>query len=187
MTGRSGPQTSLDPRVFVIPAVLVATVLIVGRYGVSTNYDLSVSLSASGDAPGVTRVSSADISLRDDAGREVAGLVTDGEYGAAYLLRPAGTVCLRVENGDLRGDYGRAWMSCVKNQRKWLARELPKVTRVVVTRAGCKAESVTTFHVSDDMAYVWWIPLPHVGGRPVKYVSLWLELDESRCVLSSRQ
>ena len=63
-----------------------------------------------------------------------------------------------------------------------MARWAPQVRDARVAVAGCTVERVTVRRRSSSDWWLWWVPLPHVGGTPLGYHTLELHLDSARCV-----
>jgi hypothetical protein len=48
--------------------------------------------------------------------------------------------------------------------------------------ARCDFKAVpVTLHESREEWWVWWVPLPHIGGKPLTYFSLSISVDGSKC------
>jgi hypothetical protein len=74
------------------------------------------------------------------------------------------------------------WQRCSAAQSQWMARWAPQVRDARVAVAGCTVERVTVRRRSSSDWWLWWVPLPHVGGTPLGYHTLELHLDSARCV-----
>ncbi|HBY63610.1 MAG TPA: hypothetical protein DEH78_27610 [Solibacterales bacterium] len=96
----------------------------------------------------------------------------EGEYAecAEAARRPAGSA-------------GQpSWTDCFDRLSRWIPRWGREVRAVEVTLPGCGPVRVETrLGRSSGDWWLWWVPLPHVGGTPYSTYSLLLEVKARQC------
>jgi hypothetical protein len=145
---------------------------------------LSVAVAAGGLAWGAWRAhtrASVHLQVHDHAGRtdrqlwreavEASVRLHDGErrlraeaqleppHGLPRWLGPAG------EAVDCRPSLAReAWQTCFEAQSRWVARWASQIEHAQVTIGACRLEDVPVARRTSHDGWLWWVPLPHVGG-----------------------
>jgi hypothetical protein len=109
----------------------------------------------------------------------------------AKSIEPAGYILAVHPNADIgtcehratRGDYS----SCYEQYAAWSAGWAPHVHTADVSIGGCHLRGVpVATSVSNSAWLTWWVPLPHVGGIPRRYVDLAITVDSRACVAVAR-
>lgn len=122
-------------------------------------------------------VTEGQLAIRNAAGRTVAEAVLEPPQGLSRWTGPIG------EAVHCEPQLGRdAWQRCFDAQSRWMARWVPEAHDARVTVAGCTVDKVGVRRRDDSDWWLWWVPLPHVGGTPVAHYTLELHLDSKRCV-----
>jgi hypothetical protein len=138
------------------------------------------------------------LNVNDHAGRARDRLwagVTDGRIefrdatarviAAAQLAPPQGLPRWTGPEGeavDCPPQLDRAsWQRCWERQSRWMARWAPQVHDARVIVGPCSVDRVPVRRRSSDDWWLWWVPLPHVGGTPSGHFTLELHLDSARC------
>lgn len=76
------------------------------------------------------------------------------------------------------GDYAE----CYAQLSAWAAQWAPRVRRAHVAVGPCKLRDLPVgVHSSNSEWWLWWVPLPHVGGLPRRYVEFVIKLDSRAC------
>jgi hypothetical protein len=128
-----------------------------------------------------------DLWLLDSAGRVLAQATATAPYGTFTLSNPTAYSCQQLEGQASYSTEARdAWRRCFERQSRWLVTWVPQVTYANLKTPVCslrrKQVIVSTFR--DDW-WLWWVPLPHVGGKPYTSFSLSLTFDRSDCESTS--
>lgn len=160
-------------------AALVAVVLGYGTWRAHTHASVWLNVN---DHAGRTPnrlwagVTDGRVALRDAAGRVVAEAALEPPQGLPRWIGPAGAAI------DCRPQLEReAWQHCFAAQSQWMARWAPQVSDAKVSVAGCTVDRVSVQRRSSSDGWLWWVPLPHVGGAPLGHHTLELHLDSARC------
>lgn len=67
----------------------------------------------------------------------------------------------------------------------WLIGWAGKISSANVKFASCDLKSVpVTLHKSQEDWWLWWVPLPHIGGKPLTYFNLSIRVDGSTCTVA---
>lgn len=118
----------------------------------------------------------AHLRLVDDRGRERAQ-AQSRPGGAVVLTGPSEFACDGLE---FRGDRSE-WRACFARQSRWLATWVRTLRHVDVAIGSCRLRADVTPKLMADDWWLWWVPLPHVGGRPYLHASVSLAIDASDC------
>jgi hypothetical protein len=126
---------------------------------------------------------SGELVLRDRAGRALAhGRVTE-PYGIVAFRDAAAGDCGRFERQD---DAARAgWQTCYEGLSRWQAGWAAEVASASVTAGACVIDKVQVRTRRDSDWWLWWVPLPHVGGAPSAYYSFELFIDSAKCAAAT--
>jgi hypothetical protein len=120
-------------------------------------------------------VRDARLSLRDAAGTVLAEAVLEPPHGLPRWTGPQGAVdCLDARAGE-------SWQRCFEQQSRWMAQWVPRADHAAVSVGACRIERLPVQRRSHDDWWLWWVPLPHVGGTPMSHHTLELHLDSVRC------
>jgi hypothetical protein len=162
-----------------VAAVLVAAVLGYGAWRAHTHASVWLNVN---DHAGRTRdrlwagVTEGRVAFRDGAGRVLAEAVLEPPQGLPRWIGPAGEVV------DCRPQLDRAaWQHCWERQSRWMARWAAQAHEARVSVGGCTVDRVPVQRRTSADWWLWWVPLPHVGGAPSGNHTLTLHLDSARC------
>lgn len=126
------------------------------------------------------------VRLFDVSGKELAQAHSVEPMGYILAAHPDPLVgnCehrgVRAPNGPAApGDYE----SCFKQFARWSANWAPRVHRADISVGSCVVRDVP-IHVNwfNDDWWLWWVPLPHVGGLPRQYFEFSMAIDSRTCV-----
>jgi hypothetical protein len=120
-------------------------------------------------------VNDARLSLRDGAGTVLAEAVLAPPHGLPRWTGPPGA----IDCGDAA--RGAAWQRCFDAQSRWMALWAPRADHAAVSVGACRIERVAVVRRSYGDWWLWWVPLPHVGGTPMSHHTLQIHLDSVRC------
>ena len=128
-------------------------------------------------------VMSANLAFLDAAGGVLAQGQAVEPYGVVYMTHPQVGDCSRHERQAPYDDAARqAWQRCFETQSRWFIGWVKKVRSATVTLADCRMEAVpVAVREYGGEWWLWWIPLPHVGGAPYTHFDLALKIDTRRC------
>ena len=119
----------------------------------------------------------AQIVLRDEAGRTLAEATLAPPHGLPRYTGPPGAVdCLAAQS---RG--GSAYSDCIDAQSCWMASWAPRVVNAKVVAGRCVVEAARVDSKLYTSWWLWWVPLPHVGGTPINHYTMQVHLDSARC------
>ena len=124
------------------------------------------------------QVLNAQLALLDVNGNVLAQGKTDEKFGVVLVAHPAAGYC----GPDLSRE---AYHECFEAQSTWLTTWAANLRYVDLAIGQCRLQrvpvQVSTFK---DNVFLWWIPLPHVGGRPYTHYSTELEIDSKTCAVT---
>jgi hypothetical protein len=172
-------------KLFIIIAVIIGGVLGYGYWHSYTHASFHVSLDFK-DAGSTKPVPlpNAEISFLDLKGRILASGTGDAQYNYVHLIHPVVGDCHATEKSASTSKEARkSWQECFAHLSTWIPDWAGKVRQISLKSPACQLENypVAVSRYNSDW-YLWWIPHPHIGGKPYTYYSLNLTIDEQDCI-----
>ena len=157
---------------------LAAGVLGYGWWHVATHATFTMSLNEKTADGKFGQVFNAELAFLDASGNMLAKGRTDGKFGVVLIAHPTEGYC----GPDLKQeDYS----VCFKTQSTWLTAWAPNLRYVDLVAGQCRLQRVPVkVSVYKDNVFLWWVPLPHVGGAPYTMYSTQLEIDSRACTVT---
>lgn len=124
-----------------------------------------------------------EVLFLDSAGRVLASGISDEQYSFVHLIHPEVGDCHRLEKLAFSSKEAReSWQACFEQLSTWIPEWVGKVRQVEIKTQGCMVKKlpVTVSKYNSDW-YLWWVPLPHIGGKPYTYYSLSITVEEYNC------
>jgi hypothetical protein len=118
------------------------------------------------------------LSYLDGAGQVLAAARSVEPAGYVLAIHPDPAIgdCSRYENSQQ--DYGR----CYAQYARWAAQWAPGVRRADATIGACELRNLpVAVRDSNPEWFLWWVPLPHIGGVPHRYVELVVRVNTKTC------
>jgi hypothetical protein len=164
-------------------AIIAALVLGYGYYHATTHGWLYINLVDASVAPHAGNIRDATIRLLDGDGKLLADAKSDHQFAVARLIHPEAGDCSAEEGSSTASSAARdQWQTCFETLSTWLIHWAGRVRFADVKFARCDFKAVpVTLHESRETWWVWWVPLPHIGGKPLTYFSLSISVDGSKC------
>jgi hypothetical protein len=172
-------------------AGLTIVVLGWGYYHVSTHANLNVSIydvSLKNDRQAYGNVVSADLAFTNAAGTILAKARADKPLGTVSIYHPDSGDCRKIEQEASSSREGMAaWQKCYETKSRWFVTWARQVRFASVNLAHCTIDRVpVSIEESREDWWLWWVPLPHIGGAPYTYFNLALWIDSGSCGPASR-
>lgn len=108
-------------------------------------------------------------------------------YGVLSFTHPEVGDCSRFEReASSNAEAWQAWQRCFEARSRWLATWLREVRYATVTIGRCRVEQLpVVLNEYKDSWWIWWVPLPHSGGKPYTYFDISLRVDGLKCRAAS--
>jgi hypothetical protein len=166
--------------------LFVMVVLGWGYWHMVTHATLNLSLydvSLKTDRRAYGQVMKADIVFMNAAGAVLAAGAIREPYGVLSISHPEVGDCSRYEReASFSVEARREWQGCFEAMSRWLATWVGKIRYLTVTMNKCRIEKLPALPEKyGDSWWIWWIPSPHIGGKPYTSFSLTLKVDGLRC------
>jgi len=124
-----------------------------------------------------------EVLFLDSAGRVLARGISDEKYNYVHLIHPEVGDCHQVEkSAHSSKDAEEAWQNCFEKMSTWIPMWAGQVRQVELKTQRCPVKIPVTVSRWNSDWYLWWVPLPHVGGKPYAYYSLSIIVDENDCI-----
>lgn len=126
-------------------------------------------------------VRNAQVVFLDADSQPLARGKTDEKFGVVLVRHPSAGYC----GTDLTPDQYRR---CFWTQSEWLTTWLTKLRYVSIVAGKCRIERAPIdLKVYRDNVFIWWVPLPHVGGVPFSRYSAYLQIDSRTCAVTGQR
>ncbi|MDH3305249.1 MAG: hypothetical protein OEM50_08925 [Gammaproteobacteria bacterium] len=172
-------------KVLLTIVVVILGILAFGYWHATTHSTFYVSLNIAGES-GNRKPSQPDVAIQfvDPRGSILAKGVRDKQYGFVRLIHPTQGDCHEVEKLAAFSKEARAsWQECFEHQSTWIAKWIADVASVSVKYGNCPVRnSPITISRSGSAWYLWWVPHPHIGGKPYSDYSATMTIDKEDCV-----
>ena len=174
-------------KLLAISALVIAAALGWGYWHAVTHASLNVSIhdvALKTDRQRYGHVTDAEIIFLDDAGNELARGGVHPPIGVFAIRHPQAGDCREYEIWTGSDAQAReAWRQCFQTISRWLVMWVEAAHRATVTVGSCRIADVpVSLQVYRDGWWLWWAPLPHVGGNPYTLYSLALTIDSAHCI-----
>jgi hypothetical protein len=166
-------------------AALVAAALGYGWWQAHTHADVWLQVkNHAARAPGQLWANAVDarVVMRDASGGALAEATLEAPQGLPRWTGPHGAA---IDCGAAQAQGGRAWRDCWERQARWMAQWAPRAHSARVTLGRCIVDPVPVTRKLYTDWWFWWVPLPHVGGTPIKHFAINLHVDSAKCVAVS--
>jgi hypothetical protein len=123
-----------------------------------------------------------DLVLRDRTGRALAHSRATAPQGIFEFTDAAAGDCGRFARQAPYDSAARSgWQNCFAVLSRWQARWAGDVVSANVTTGTCHIANVPVGTRRDTDWWLWWVPLPHVGGTPYTHYTFELFIDSTTC------
>lgn len=170
-------------RIVLVIFLFFSLLLVYGFWHAKTHGAFLISIyDASADSNSVP-LKDTEVVLRDKQDKILATGKSDSHFGTVYLSHPETGSCYDAEkNATQSRDGMNAWQRCFRKQSTWLMEWVRSVQLVDVHMKNCRLERipVSVKEYTEDW-WMWWVPLPHIGGKPYTYFRLMIRIDPTTC------
>ena len=125
---------------------------------------------------------SGTVVLRDGAGQALAhGVVTGPLHLVEFSDAEAGD-CARFERqAPFDAAARQAWAACYERRARWQATWARSVATASVSTRACRIDRAPVQVRRYDDWWLWWVPLPHVGGSTSAQYTFEATVDSAAC------
>ncbi len=125
----------------------------------------------------------AEILFLDAMGNVLANGTSDEQYNYVHLIHPEVGDCHEVEKlAAFSKEARKSWQECFEHLSTWIPKWAGKVRQVDLNAQSCTIKNIpvtVSKHNSDWL--LWWVPHPHIGGKPYTYYNLSITVEEKDC------
>ena len=127
-----------------------------------------------------------ELALLNSEGRTLAEARSVGPSGVAYVSSPAAYSCWEVERrAPFSVEARNEWDKCFARQSRWIPTWVRSLKYIDLRSGPCSIRKIPV-SVSEysGTLWLWWVPHPHIGGKPYTSFSASIRVDRNRCALS---
>ncbi len=160
--------------------LILASVLLYGYWHVSSHGSLHISLSRP--------LPDAELQFCNSAGTVLARAKATEPSGVVYLSHPASYACHDVEQrAPFSPQARKEWDACFERQSRWLVTWVRQIKYVNVKSGACQWREIpVSLSTYRDDWWLWWVPLPHIGGKPYTTFTTQITVDPVACPPADR-
>ena len=124
-----------------------------------------------------------ELLLLDAAGKPLAEGRTDDKFGVTHLKHPGLGYCSEKEQRAAYSKQSRQdWQDCFKAQSQWLMEWIEAFRFLSISIADCQLDRIpVSVRKSHNDWWLWWVPHPHIGGKPHTGYGVSLIIDPLAC------
>ena len=160
----------------VLASLLLGAVLILG-YGYwfnATHGSLNVTVWDVTDREHANSAIPSTISFLDSNGNVLAEAQGQGPWFAVLISSPKTYSCSEAD-----------WQTCFPRQSRWLPTWIRSVRYIDFKSGSCEVRrKPVVISEHPDTWWLWWVPLPHIGGKPYTSFNLYLEVNRNGCAIT---
>lgn len=157
-------------RVLFVLGIIAALILGYGYYHAATHGWLYITLTDNSVKPYGGNVRDAELRL-------------DHKFGVVRLIHPEAGDCSEAEQSASVSPEARdQWQKCFQTLSTWLVDWAGQIRSADIKFANCDLKAIpVTAHETRQDWWLWWVPLPHIGGKPLTYFSMSINIDGANC------
>ena len=171
-------------KIVVLTTALIILVLSYGYWRVSTYGWLYLSVrDFSGSGHNYQPIKDAKVILLGSDGNELAEGKSDRRHGVVYLSHPEVGFCVEEESlAPFSKGARQDWYDCYEKQAKWVVKWAGKIQYVDLEFNECQLKKIpVTVSESKNDWWLWWVPHPHIGGKPSTSFTINIYVDGDKC------
>ena len=164
-------------------AFICAAILIYGYWRAISRGYIYLNLVDISNSDKPQPVFNAELILHNAVQEVLAKGKSDARLGIVRFIHPQFGSCEEEEKAATTSAEGRPlWDKCISAMFRWQSEWAPRVASLDIRFAGCDVKNIPlTLRESRDDWWLWWVPLPHIGGDPFTYFSTTVTVDAGTC------
>ncbi len=171
-------------RIIALTILLVIAILGYGYWRVSSYGWFYISIyDISDNDKKYQNIKDAKIQLLGSEGNVLAEGRSDSRHGVVYLSHPEVGFCVEEQSRvPYSKDNRQEWYDCYEMQSKWIVGWAGDVKYMDLEFDKCLLMKIpVTVSESKGDWTLWWVPHPHIGGKPSTYFSISIQVDSAKC------
>ena len=171
-------------KAFSIIAILILSILLYGYWHSCTHATFHVSLDFNrGLDNEIISLPELKIQFMDAKGAVLAKGISDKQFSYIHLIHPVHGDCHEAEKeAPFSKEAKASWQECFEQQSMWIAEWIKDVHKIKLEFGNCRQQNIPIIMNYNSDWYFWWVPHPHIGGKPYSYYSTTIKINEQNCV-----
>ena len=180
-----GTRVRATVKVFLVASVVFASILAWGYWHSATHasmslrvedYGLQTDRQIYGTPHGVT------LTFFGTANEQLASARSVEPAGYVLAIHPDPSIgdCSKYQNSQ------QEYADCYSQYSAWASSWAPRVRTAAVSSGGCTLHDLPVNGYSSNAEWwLWWVPLPHIGGVPRRYFEFVVKVNTKSCTAVS--
>ncbi len=124
----------------------------------------------------------AEVAFMNGTGKILAKGISDEKSGYIQLISPDNINCNKIIKPYSK-EGRKLWKDCFNKQAVWIPKWINHVSQVKVKHKNCISKNIPVVISEHNTEwFLWWVPLPHVGGIPYSYFRASIIIEENDCI-----
>lgn len=177
-------QGALLRKILITVAIIVCIILGYGYWHSATHASFYVRINIMSAAQEKAKtIPKTEISFFDAEGRALANGISDAQFNYVHLIHPEVGDCHAIEKlAPFSKEARKSWQTCFEHLSTWIAKWAGEVRKVDLKTSNCAWRNIpVTVSKYNSEWFLWWVPHPHIGGKPYTYYSLSITVAEKDC------
>jgi hypothetical protein len=130
-------------------------------------------------------VSPVTLAFLNAGGRTLAMAAATDPLGTVYLSSPATYSCRDAEQrAPFSVEARKEWDQCLERQSRWIPTWIKSVKYLDLHSGPCTLHNIPVAVSEDaDAWWLWWVPMPHIGGKPYTSFNVSIQVDANACAV----
>ena len=167
--------------IITVIAVIFGCILAYGYWHSSTHAQFHVTLNfKNANNSNSLPFHKSEISFLDSEGHVLASGKVDEKLHYVQLIHPEVGNCYEKAKSIPSSKKSRMiWQDCYKHLPSWVSQWVDKVSQVDLKASNCTIKNIpVTVNKYNSGWWLWWVPLPHVFGKPYSYYSAHITIEK---------
>ena len=168
-------------RTALIIVVIVGSILGYGFWHSSTHASFHVQI----NFKDFTREKPRKIHFLNSDGHVLAKGIIDEQYNYVHFIHPVIGDCHEVEQlASFSKEAKKSWQECFEQLSTWIPKWVNEVRQIELIAHNCIVKNVPVKVSKSNLDWIlWWVPHPHIGGKPYSHYSLSIAVKEKNCII----
>ena len=129
-------------------------------------------------------LSAATVRFKDRNRNVLAEGIRDDDLDIVHLIDPETGGCQEIEkHAAYSAEARKSWHECFARLSAWIPTWIDEVRQVQIVHENCSSTDIPLEVMASNSEWqLWWVPHPHIGGKPYTYYSAIIVVERADCI-----